>query len=156
MLSKPKKTASQAILSAALVVILAGPVVGAGAASASRGFPPHQPGGGVREVVTSVNGSEASLGACVSSNTGTFTVVGHIRQGIVTVNLATTTTYTDAALTPPTSATYFADICVGDQVNVIGTLSSGALAATAVTIVPAQAQGTVTSLNGIATPGLCG
>ncbi|MGA2804403.1 MAG: hypothetical protein ABSF89_08430 [Acidimicrobiales bacterium] len=160
MLSKPRRLRLGAILPAALVVILAGSVVAAGAASASRAVPPHQPGGGVQEVVTSVNGSDASLGACVGSDTGTFTMVGHIRQGIVTVNLAATTTYTDAALTPPTSATY-ANVCVGDQVKVLGTLSSGALAATAVTIVPAQAQGTVTSVtvgngNASTAPGSCG
>ena len=160
MLSKPRRLRLGAILPAALVVILAGSVVAAGAASASRAVPPHQPGGGVQEVVTSVNGSDASLGACVGSDTGTFTMVGHIRQGIVTVNLAATTTYTDAALTPPTSATY-ANVCVGDQVKVLGTLSSGALAATAVTIMPAQAQGTVTSVtvgngNASTAPGSCG
>src|SRR5208283_12693 len=118
----------------------------------------HQPGG-VAGVVTSVNGSDASVSACVSSDTGTFTMVGHIRQGIVTVDVAATTAFTDAALTPPTSAT-FADLCVGSQVTALGTLSSGALAATLVTIVPAQAQGTVTSVtvgaNTITTSGACG
>ena len=128
MSSRPRRLHLGAILPAALIVILAGSVVAASAASAS----PHQPGG-VAGVVTSVNGSDASVGACVSSDTGTFTMVGHIRQGIVTVDVAATTTYTDAALTPPTSATY-ADVCVGDQVKVLGTLSSGALAATEVTI----------------------
>jgi len=150
MSGKPRRLHLGVILPAALVVILAGPVVAASAASAS----PHQPGG-VAGVVTSVNGSDASVSACVSSDTGTFTMVGHIRQGIVTVDVAATTTYTDAALTPPTSATY-ADVCVGDQVKVLGTLSSGALAATEVTIVPAQAQGIVTSVNSVATADTCG
>src|ERR1035438_1112054 len=150
MSSRPRRLHLGAILPAALIVILAGSVVAASAASAS----PHQPGG-VAGVVTSVNGSDASVGACVSSDTGTFTMVGHIRQGIVTVDVAATTTYTDAALTPPTSATY-ADVCVGDQVKVLGTLSSGALAATEVTIVPAEAQGIVASVNGVPTAGTCG
>ena len=79
MSSKPRRLHLGAILPAALVVILAGSVVAASAASAS----PHQPGGAAG-VVTSVNGSDASVGACVSSDTGTFTMVGHIRQGIVT------------------------------------------------------------------------
>ena len=150
MSSKPRRLHLGAILPAALVVVLAGSVVAASAASAS----PHQPGGAAG-VVTSVNGSHASVGACVSSDTGTFTMVGHIRQDIVTVDVAATTTYTDAALTPPTSATY-ADVCVGDQVKVLGTLFSGALAATEVTIVPAEAQGIVASVNGVPAAGTCG
>jgi hypothetical protein len=106
-------------------------------------------------VVTSVNGSDTNLGACVASNTGTFTMVGRIRQGIVTVDVTSATTYTDAALTVPASATY-AEVCVGGQVKVLGTLSSGTLAATAVTIVPAQAEGIVASVNGVPALGTCG
>ena len=149
MSSKPRRLHLGAILPAALVVILAGSVVAGGAASASRAFPIQS---GFQGVVTSVNGSGVIVGTCLSSNAGTFTMVGHIRQGIVTVDVTSTTIYTDAAVTSPS----FADVCVGDQVKVLGTLSSGALAATAVTIVPARAEGIVASVNGDPTATTCG
>jgi len=54
---------------------------------------------------------------------------------LTTVDVTSTTTFTDATLATPTSAT-FANVCVGGHVEAIGTLSSGVLAATAVTILP--------------------
>jgi hypothetical protein len=157
MLDKIRKPHFGVIVPVAVVVILAGSVAAAGAASANRISPGLH--NGVHGIVTSVNGNTSTLGACVASDTGTFTMVGAIRQGIVTVNVASTTTYTDAAIVSPATPS-FADVCVGGQVEVLGTLSSGALAATAVTIVPAQAQGIVSSVTaGITTStteGSCG
>jgi len=157
MLDKIRKPHFGVIVPVAVVVILAGSVAAAGAASANRISPGLH--NGVHGIVTSVNGNTSTLGACVASDTGTFTMVGAIRQGIVTVNVASTTTYTDAAIVSPATPS-FANVCVGGQVEVLGTLSSGALAATAVTIVPTQAQGIVSSVTaGITTStteGSCG
>ena len=116
MLSKPRRLHLGAICPQRLVVILAGSVVAAGAASASRAFRRTNPAASSGRSSPPSTAATPAWALCVSSDTGTFTLVGHIRQGIVTVDVATTTTYTDAALTPPTSAT-FADVCVGDQVK---------------------------------------
>ena len=79
-------------------------------------------------------------------------------QRLTTVDVTGTTT---PSPTPSlTSSATFANVCVGSQVTALGTLSSGALAATMVTIVPAQAQGIVTSVtvggNTSTTAGACG
>ena len=150
MLSKLKGPHLGMIVPVAVVVILAGSVVTAGTASASRVNRPRH--NNAQGIVTSVNGVSTPVGTTcgVASAAGNLTLVG-MHKTIVSVDVGTGTTFTDAALTPPTSAT-FANVCVGGQVKVLGTLSSGALTATAVTIVPAQAQGIVTSVNGVSTP----
>ena len=148
MLSKLKRSHLGIIAPVAIVVILAGSVVAGGAASASRVAPRHH--NVAQGIVTSVNGVSTPVGTTcgVASTAGIFTLVG-MRKTIVTVDvLSPGTTFTDAALTSAT----FANVCVGGQVRVLGTLSSGTLTATAVTIVPAQAQGIVTSVNGVSTP----
>ena len=148
MLSKLKGSHLGMIVPVAVVVILAGSVVAASAASASRVAPRHH--NVAQGIVTSVNGVSTPVGTTcgVASTAGIFTLVG-MRKTIVTVDvLSPGTTFTDAALTSAT----FANVCVGGQVKVLGTLSSGTLTATAVTIVPAQAQGIVTSVNGVSTP----
>jgi hypothetical protein len=155
MLSKLRGPHLGMILPAAVVVLLAGSVVVAGAASANR-ISPRQPNG-PQGIVASVNGS-SDAGTCGTADaSGTFTMTAG-RRSIVTVDVATTTTFTDAALTPPTAS--FANLCVGSRVKALGTLSSGTLAATAVTIAPARAQGVVASLTVgttvTATDGTCG
>jgi hypothetical protein len=120
------------IVPVAVVVILTGSVVAAGTASASRVPPRHH--NVAQGIVTSVN-TVSTAGTCDTTPLpGSFTLVG-MRKTIVTVDVSTGTTFTDAALTPPTSAT-FANVCVGSQVKALGTISSGTLTATAVTIVP--------------------
>jgi hypothetical protein len=132
MLSKLKRSHLGMIVPVAVVVILAGSVVAAGAASASRVAPRHH--NVTQGIVTSVN-TVSTAGTCdTTAAPGIFTLVG-MRKAIVTVDVGTGTTFTDAALTPPTSAT-FANVCVGGQVKALGTLSSGTLTATSVTIVP--------------------
>jgi hypothetical protein len=118
-------------------------------------------------IVTSVTvGTTASTTSCGSGGlAGSFTlgsfwalpVATAIPQRLTTVDVAVTTTYTDPAITSPS----FGNVCVGDQVKALGTLSSGVLAATAVTILPTQAQGIVTSVTvgtntTSTTPGSCG
>ena len=136
MLNKLKRSHLGMSVPVAVVVILAGSVVATGAASASRIASRHH--NVAQGIVTSVN-SVSTAGTCDTSPApGSFTLVG-LRKTIVTVDVATGTTFTDAALTPPTSAT-FANVCVGGLVKALGTLSSGALSATSVTIVPASSH----------------
>ncbi len=128
-------------------VVIVGSAVAAGAAPANRG---HRGG----EVVTSVNGV-STAGTCgVAATAGAFTVVGkHLH--IITVDVATTTTFTDSADPSPS----FADVCVGNYVKTIGTFSSGTLSATAVAVLApnmARVKGVVTSVNGVSTAGTCG
>jgi hypothetical protein len=134
----------------AVVAILVASVVAAGAASASRIAPRQH--NGVQGIVTSVNGTSTPAGTTcgVASASGVFTLVG-MRHGIVAIDVTvgtTATAFTDAALTTPT----FANVCVGSRVIALGTLASGTLTATSVTVIPAQAQGIVASVNGISTP----
>ncbi len=131
MLSKLKRSHLGIIAPVAIVVILAGSVVAGGAASASRVAPRHH--NVAQGIVTSVNGVSTPVGTTcgVAGTAGIFTLVG-MRKTIVPVDVGTGTTFTDAALTSAT----FANVCVGGQVRVLGTLSSGTITATAVTIVP--------------------
>ena len=108
----------------------------------------------LKGVVTSVNGV-STAGTCgVSGAAGNFTVVGkhlHIR----TVDVAKSTTFTD--LSDPTPS--FADVCVGNHVEVTGTAASGVVTASAVTVLPpnvARLKGIVTSVNGVSNPATCG
>ncbi|MGO9333170.1 MAG: hypothetical protein ACLQCU_03780, partial [Acidimicrobiales bacterium] len=71
-------------------------------------------------------------GTCgVSGATGSFTLVGR-HQVILTVDVTSTTTFTDSADPTPS----FLDVCVGSRVVALGALASGALTATSVTVVP--------------------
>ena len=99
-----------------------------------------------------------------ASASGTLTLGGGFRPmpvvttfpgRVTTVDVAGTTTFADAALTSPSSAN-FTNVCVGSRVIALGTLSSGALAATLVTVVPAQAQGIVTAITGGTGTPVCG
>jgi hypothetical protein len=116
----------------AVVVILAGSVAGAGAASAGRIAMRHHHGN--QGIVTSVNGV-ATAGTCgTATATGNFTLVG-MRRAIVTVDVTPATTFTDPAVVSP-SLPSFADVCVGVPVKVLGTVASGVLTAASVAILP--------------------
>lgn len=116
----------------AVVVILAGSVAGAGAASAGRIAMRHHHGN--QGIVTSVNGV-ATTGTCgTATATGNFTLVG-MRRAIVTVDVTPATTFTDPAVVSP-SLPSFADVCVGSYVKTLGTVASGVLTAASVAILP--------------------
>lgn len=110
----------------------------------------HQTNG----VVTSVNGASA-VGSCgVATETGTFTFVGR-RLRIVTVDVVSATTFADTAVTTPS----FADVCVGSEVEILGTFASEVLTASSVTVQPPRpdsVSGLVTSVNGSSTSDSCG
>ena len=116
----------------AVVVILAGSVAGASAASAGRIAMRHHHGN--QGIVTSVNGV-ATTGTCgTATATGNFTLVG-MRRAIVTVDVTPATTFTDPAVVSP-SLPSFADVCVGSYVKTLGTVASGVLTAASVAILP--------------------
>ncbi|MGA2806385.1 MAG: hypothetical protein ABSF89_18715 [Acidimicrobiales bacterium] len=111
------------------------------------------PQANVQGIVASVGGS-STADLCVTSNTESFTVVGGRSLSITTVNLSSTTTYSDAAVTTPS----YTDICVAGYVKALGALASGTLTATSVAILPrppVQAQGIVASVGGSSTAGTC-
>ena len=108
-----------------------------------------------RGIVTAVNGASTS-GTCGSSGVaGTFTLVPRRHSRLVTVEVGTTTPFTDSADPTPS----FADLCVGDHVSVVGTFATDGLSATSVAVLPPNQghdQGLVTSVNGTSTAGTCG
>ncbi len=106
-------------------------------------------------IVASVNGSSASGSCGVAGDAGSFTLGSRRVSSIVTVDVTTETTFTDASDPTPS----FADVCVGNRVSAIGTVLSTTLTATSVAVVPPNTgrdQGTVTSVNGVSTAGTCG
>jgi hypothetical protein len=116
----------------AVVVILAGSVAGAGAASAGRIAMRHHHGN--QGIVTSVNGV-ATAGTCgTATATGNFTLVG-MRRAVVTVDVVSTTTFTDPAVLSPATPS-FADVCVGVPLKVLGTFATGTLTAASVAVLP--------------------
>jgi len=109
----------------------------------------------VKGVVTSVNGV-STAGTCgVSGSTGAFTLVPRRHSVILTVNVTSTTTFSDSADPSPS----FADICVGDKIEALGSLSTGVLTAAQLVVLPPSKhgiEGIVTSVNGVSTGGTCG
>jgi hypothetical protein len=104
---------------------------------------PAQAQGVVTSVTVSGGTTSKIYGSCgTSGEPGSFTlgsfalvpVLASALSALTTVTVTTSTTFSDAALTPPTAS--FANVCVGDQVKALGTLFSGALVATTVTIEP--------------------
>jgi hypothetical protein len=94
----------------------------------------------VAGTVDSVNGN-TSAGACGTAGaTGTFTMKDE-EGATVTVAVTSSTTFEDPADPTPS----FADVCVGAQVHAAGTLSSGTLTAS---IVSVQSSGNGGSGNG--------
>ena len=117
----------------AVVVILAGSVAGAGAASAGRIAMRHHHG--AQGIVTSISGI-ATTGTCgAATATGNFTLVGGGRRTIVTVDVVSTTTFTGPAVLSPATPS-FADVCVGVPAKVLGTFATGTLTAASVAILP--------------------
>jgi hypothetical protein len=112
---------------------------------------------GNQGIVTSVNGV-ATAGTCgTATATGNFTLVG-MRRAVVTVDVVSTTTFTDPAVLSPATPS-FADVCVGVPLKVLGTFATGTLTAASVAVLPPPmvgTQGIVTSVNGVATTGTCG
>jgi hypothetical protein len=83
-------------------------------------------------IVTSVNGVPTAGTCGVSGATGTFTLVGGRHQVILSVDVTSTTTFTDSADAAPS----FLDVCVASRIKALGALASGTLTATSVTVVP--------------------
>jgi hypothetical protein len=131
MLSRLKKLHLGRIVPVTVVVMLGASAVAAGATPAARISARHHKGGPA--IVTSVNGTSAAGTCGIAATAGAFTLVGGRHQGIVTVDVTSTTTFTDSADPTPS----FADVCVASEVEALGTLSSGTLTATSVTVVPA-------------------
>ena len=117
---------------------------------------------GVFGTVASVNGS-TTPGACgVADTTGTFTLTA-FHGTTDTVDVSPTSTFWEHGITAPT----FANVCVGEKVGAVGTISSATVTATGVFIAPPPIPkppipkpqgvfGTVASVNGSSTPGACG
>jgi hypothetical protein len=79
-----------------------------------------------------VNGVPTAGTCGVSGATGTFTLVGGRHQVILSVDVTSTTTFTDSADAAPS----FLDVCVASRIKALGALASGTLTATSVTVVP--------------------
>ena len=81
-----------------------------------------------------------------------------MRRAIVTVGVVSTTIFTDSTVVLPATPS-FADVCVGSEVQVLGTFAAGTLTATSVAVLPPPmvgAQGIVSAVNGTSTAGTCG
>lgn len=87
----------------------------------------------VQGTVTSVNGGSAHGTCGAAGAAGSFTL--STKNGPVTVNVSTSTTFEDAADPSPS----FADVCVGAQVDARGAASAGGINATSVTVQPSEA-----------------
>ncbi len=153
MLSRLKKLHLGRIVPVTVVVILGASAVAAGATPAARVSAGQH--GVTPSLVASVNG-DSTAGTCGSSGaTGTFTLVGGKRRVILTVDVTSTTTFTDSADATPS----FLDVCVASRVKALGALASGTLTATSVTVVPplpVPSDWIVSSVNGVPTAGTCG
>jgi hypothetical protein len=131
----------------AVIVVLGGSAVSAGATARHNAL---------SGVVTSVNGVSVA-GTCGSpAGSGDFTVVtGRRALAVITVEVTTSTTFSDRTDTAPS----FADICVASHVKALGTFSSGTLSASSVSVLaprPRRLNGIVTSVNGVSAVDTCG
>ena len=111
----------------------------------------------VSGTVTSVNGT-ATAGTCgATGSAGAFVVNGQ-HGASSTVDVSTTTTFSEHGVSAPT----FANVCVGERVGALGIITTGTMAATSVFIIPPPAPkphavfGMVASVNGTDTTGTCG
>ena len=101
MLNRLRSSHIGLIVPAAVVVILAGSVATAGAASAGRIAMHHR--SSAQGIVTSVNGV-ATAGICDTAPApGDFTLVGPGHRAMVTVDVLSTTSFTDSAVVSPTT-----------------------------------------------------
>jgi hypothetical protein len=112
---------------------------------------------GVFGTVAAVNGS-STAGACgVADSAGTFTLTA-VHGTTDTVDVSTTSTFSEHGVTSPS----FANVCLGEKVGAVGTISSSTVTATGVFIAPPPMPkpqgvfGTVASVNGSAAAGACG
>ena len=104
-------------------------------------------------VVTSVNGV-TSPGTCGTKETaGEFALASS--NGSYTVNVATATSYKERGVSSPS----FADVCVGDSVQTVGSISTDIITASEVSVSPPHPEklsGLVESVNGTSTADTCG
>lgn len=104
-------------------------------------------------VVTAVDGV-STPGTCGTAGAaGTFVLA--TRSGPRTVSVEAGTAFLDPRVTTDT----FGSVCVGRTVGALGTANGSVLAAGLVVVVgtiPTVVTGIVTSVNGVATPGICG
>jgi hypothetical protein len=107
-------------------------------------------------IVTSVNDVSTASTCGASSGPGSFTVETRAHgRGIVTVEVTSSTTFADSADSAPS----FADICVASHLKALGTLLSGTLTASSVSVISPRLrheQGIVTSVNGSSLASTCG
>ena len=122
--------------------------------------PPHveDHGEGAFGKVASVGGVTTD-GACLTGDTGPFTLTSFKGMNTVTVNVSSSTTYSEKGVTSAT----FANVCVGEFVAAKGTNTNNTVAATQVFIAPPHpapkppegAFGKVASVGGVTTDGAC-
>jgi len=117
----------------AAVAALLSATATATAASAHPGAPWHHRfhPQGVFGTVSAVNGSSAADTCGTAASAGAFTVTKHQASDTVLVG-TTTTAFFERGVTTPS----FADVCVGDLVGAIGTLSGTTLTADDVFVAP--------------------
>ncbi|MGD0380033.1 MAG: hypothetical protein ABSC30_08615 [Acidimicrobiales bacterium] len=135
-------------------------MISSGTVSATSVFvttPPTPKPHAVFGTVASVNGT-STTGTCgVAATAGTFTLNG-FPSTTFTVDVSTTTTFSEKGVSAPT----FVNVCVGEKVGAFGMISSGTVSATSVFVTPPPtpkphaAFGTVASVNGTSTTGTCG
>ena len=111
---------------------------------------------GIFGTVTSAGGS-TTTGACGTAGDTTTPFIMTKWKGATayTVTVTSTTSFASRAVTSPT----YANVCVGDVVGVVGTVSGSTVTADTVYVTPPQPQGafgTVTSAGGSTTAGVCG
>jgi hypothetical protein len=134
--------------------------ISSGTVSATAVFvtpPPTPKPHAVFGTVASVNGT-STAGTCgTTDSAGAFTLSA-FHSTTDTVDVATTTTFSERGVTTPS----FVDVCVGGKVGAVGTISSGTVTATAVFVFSPPTSklqavfGTVASVNGTSTAGTCG
>jgi len=138
-------------------------VLGVGTAAAAK-TSRHIHGGsspsiGAFGTVTSVNEMNAA-GTCGTTGAGgDFTLTAWKNATTYKVDVSTSTTFVDPAVSTPS----FADVCVGGLVGALGTVSGDTVTATTVYLAPLQTPpkphgvfGTVASVNGSNGTGSCG
>ncbi len=119
----------------------------------------HQPvrPSGASGTVVSVNGT-TTAGTCGTADTAGAFTLSAFHNTTDTVDVTTTTTFSEHGVTTPS----FATVCVGGKVGAVGMVSSDTVTATAVFVTPPPTPkphtvfGTVASVNGTTTAGKCG
>ncbi len=111
----------------------------------------HRHARGVFGDVSAVTVNDVTSNCGTAATAGSFTLTNsHSSASPFTVDVTTTTTFKDPSATSPS----FADVCDGDDVVVVGTVSSSTITATSVFVVPppsSRASGEVSGLtvNGV-------